>query len=95
MTYNEFKLCCILFCKTFEGKKYGEIVKGCHEEDFDIVISMDFTIDIGGDIIFNNSLVMYYNNKRYGVCMHDVENYETKSVQDFLNYFKIPLEDIV
>ena len=43
MTEKEFKLCCTLFCKAFEGRKYGEIVKVCHEEDFDTIISMNFT----------------------------------------------------
>ena len=95
MTYNEFKLCCTLFCEAFEGRKYGEIVKGCHEVDFDTTISMNFTYDIYCDVYFNNSLVMYYKNKRYGIYIHGGYNYEIKTVEDFLNYFKIPLEDIV
>lgn len=27
MTYNEFKFCCIIFRKHFEGKKYGEVIE--------------------------------------------------------------------
>ena len=95
MTYNEFKLCCTLFCKTFEGKKYGEVVKDCYEEDFDTIISMNFTYEKNGDVNFNDSLVMYYKNKLYGICVHDEENCETESVKDFLKLFKIPLEDVV
>ena len=41
MTYNEFKMCCILFCKTFEGKKYGEVVKECYSMDKDCIISFE------------------------------------------------------
>lgn len=39
MTYNEFKMCCILFCKTFEGKEYGEVVKNCYTRDKYIVVT--------------------------------------------------------
>ena len=95
MTEKEFKLCCTLFCKAFEGRKYGEIVKVCHEEDFDTIISMNFTYDIDGDVYFNDSLVMYYKNKLYGICINCGDNYEIKSVKNFLNYFKIPFKDIV
>ena len=38
MTFNEFKMCSVLFCKTFEGKKYGDVVKTCHVVDRRLII---------------------------------------------------------
>ena len=42
MTFNEFKLYCILFVKKYEGKTYGEILENCSVTIRHEVISTDF-----------------------------------------------------
>ena len=96
MTFNEFKFCCLMFTKAFEGKKYGEVVKGCYSMDKDCIIAFEKQV--------------YFNN-RFGYSSRDylfefsigrliVNNYNTpnnlfNSMKDFLDHFKIPFEDIV
>lgn len=98
MNYNEFEFCCIMFTKTFEGSRYGNIVKDCYTEDIKLIISVD-------DICFNPFGIFGYtkNNsifelrdliglKIYTKGINIVKFYTTK---EFLEYFNIPLEDIV
>ena len=96
MTFNEFKMCCILFCKAFEGKKYGEIIEGCYYEYSNliipktpIVIKRNFVLDGAYIWIFNTNDVSLY----ILITGSNISNFKT--LEDFLNYFKIHLEDIV
>ena len=95
MTYNEFKMCCILFCKAFEGKKYGEVVKDCYDIDENIIISLnaccidDYSFFVDGHRIFDYIITKILN-------IYIVADYiSLKTYEDFLNHFKITFEDIV
>ena len=96
MTYNEFKFCCLMFTKAFEGKKYEEVVKECYSMDKDCIISF------GKLVYFNNCFG--YNSRKYLfefiIEILIVHNYNTSSyifnsMKDFLDHFKISLKDIV
>lgn len=98
MTYNEFKMCCILFCKTFNGTKYGEIVKDCYLGDADCIISIN-------GIVFNEKwfgcfenryLFSYIHSKHIIIIqLEEKQNIRFEYFEDFLNHFNIPLKDII
>lgn len=88
MTYNEFKMCLILFCKTFKGKKYGEIIESCYDMDVNYIIPITVNYYLKNYLFeFVDETLMIYEK--------DEINQYFKTTNDFLNYFKIPLEDIV
>ena len=96
MTYNEFKFCCMMFTKAFEGKKYGEVVKECYFGDKDCIISFE-------KLSFFNNIFGYGEQDylfEYNIKVLSIQNYDTpntlfKTIKDFLNYFEIPFKDIV
>ena len=95
MTYNEFKMCCILFCKTFEGKEYGEVVKNCYTRDKYIVVTK-FPLFYGIGFELEVGCVMWWDDEEeLKIPTIFGPKITFKTVKDFLNQFKIPLEDIV
>ena len=107
MTKNEFKLCCSLFGKYYKGRTLKEILK---KECFvyykiDECVFNDTGINTvrfgnyGKNVITNKlefQCILYYLRKSLCFNGFDVpEEYSFKRMKDFLNYFKIPLEDIV
>ena len=88
MTYNEFLMCCTLFCKTFEGKKYEDLVKECYDTDRLYIIR---------NIVdeYFKSYLFEFVDKKLMIYIKGDGNIYFKSTKDFLNHFKIPLEDIV
>ena len=96
MTYNEFKMCCILFCKTFDGKKYGEVVKDCYDIDENIIISLNACciIDEYSFFITDHCIFDYTVTDELNICTI-TNNLYFKTYEDFLNHFKITFEDIV
>ena len=95
MTYNEFKMCCVLFCKTFEGKKYGEVVKNCYTRDKYIVVTK-FPLFDGILFELEDSCVMWLtdiDNLKIPLSSSSCLLFEKP--KDFLNHFKIPFKDIV
>ena len=87
MTYNEFKLCCTLFCKTFEGKKYEDIVKDCYDTDRQYIIrnNVDEYLKCYVFSFVDKKLMIYVKGS----------NVYFKSTKDFLNHFKIHFKDVV
>lgn len=94
MTYNEFKMCSSIFCKAFEGKKYGEIVKDCHAEDYNIIISYNF-IFCGRTIKLSNNTIWVFNFKCKTLTILSKNNDSFETIKEFLEYFKINMCDIV
>ena len=104
MTIKEFKMCCVVFCKFFEGRKYGEIVRECYKNDNELIIdvvnltfdNMDNNKNI--DVLLENELIVWYRfrTKEIIICLDsNIDGWKFKLVKDFLNHFKIPLEDII
>lgn len=99
MTYNDFKMCCTLFCKHFNGQKYGCVVKDCYNSDVDISINDCIRYEITN----SGKLVRFYIDESYmarfdGKCftvIGAVANLIFHNTIDFLEYFKIPSEDVV
>ena len=87
MTYKEFLMCCVLFCRTFEGKKYGDIVKDCYDTDRQYIIrnNVDKYLKCYVFEFVDGKLMIFVKGS----------NVYFKSTEDFLNYYKIPFEDIV
>ena len=94
MTYNEFKMCCVLFCKTFEGKKYGEVVKECYRVDSYSVVTKFPLFDNVYFVLEDKCVMWWIDNEGLKIPLLTTSLYFEKP-KDFLNYFKIPLEDIV
>ena len=80
-------MCCVLFCKTFEGKKYGDIVKDCYDTDRQYIIRNNV------DEYLKRYVFEFVDGKL--IIFVKGSNVYFKSTKDFLNYFKIPLEDVV
>ena len=104
MTTKEFKMCCVVFCKFFEGRKYGEIVQDCYMNDKELIIDVvNLTFDntdnnINIDVLLENELIVWYRfrTKEIIICLDsNIDGWKFKLVKDFLNHFKIPLEDII
>ena len=98
MTENEFVFCCTIFCKHFEGRKFGDVVKKCYECDSKLLINVINNIYIvekfNSRMRIGNNMVFWFENGILEVVIgsHDI-TFET--VNNFLEYFKIPFEDIV
>ena len=97
-------MCCVVFCKFFEGRKYGEIVRECYKNDNELIIdvvnltfdNMDNNKNI--DVLLENELIMWYSfrTKEIKICLDsNIDGRKFKLVKDFLEYFKIPLEDYI
>lgn len=102
MTTKEFKMCCVVFCKFFEGRKYGEIFPECCKNDNELIIDVvnltfdDFTKN--NDVRLENELIMWYKFRTKEIRIYsDSDNgiVKFKLVKDFLEFFNIPLEDII
>ena len=98
MTYNEFKFCCRMFFVKYRKLRMCDIIKD------NKILTVNSSID---DIIFwNNNCygasgesIFYFRHKcinlnGYG-HIKNFEKYKFQNCEDFLNYFKIPFEDIV
>ena len=102
MTIKEFKMCCVVFCKFFEGRKYGDIVKQCYKNDNELIIDVvNLTFDNftkNNEVLLENELIMWYSfrTKEIKICLDsNIDGRKFKLVKDFQEYFKIPLEDII
>ena len=98
MTFNEFKFCCIMFTKAFEGRKYGEVVDGCYPYDKDCIISLNkicFTSSSKRFRYYSQPAVFVYHGRAVMIYKENVSDVYFYNVQDFLNHFKISYEDIV
>lgn len=73
MTFNEFKLFCICFCKKYDGKTLGEIFKDIPPYISKLKISTkNIQFDVTYFRIDGYIILYFYNNKiRY---VHCVEN---------------------
>ena len=97
-------MCCVVFCKFFEGRKYGEIVQDCYKNDNELIIDVvNLTFDTIGinennDVRLENELIMWYKFRTKEIKIFsesDNDIVKFKLVKDFLEYFKIPLEDYI
>ena len=95
MTYNEFKFCCLMFTKAFEGKKYGEVVKECHSMDKDCIISFEKLAYFNNCFGYSSHKYLFgFSIETLIVHNYNIPSYIFNSTKDFLNYFKIPFKDI-
>ena len=90
MTFNEFKLYCILFVKKYEGKTYGEILENCsviirHEVISTVTTHFDIEEDCkifyfctyNGFTVFRyTKTIMYLQAKPTGMSKHKQESFE-------------------
>ena len=106
MTIKEFKMCCILFTKKFEGKKYKAVVDDCYDTDEDCIISFRYIIfgskhnpNLRGPGDFGygrNDMLFTFEIAQNEFLIHKKsESTNFNTVKEFLEYFKIPLEDII
>ena len=85
-----------MFTKAFEGEEYGDVVVDCYAGDKNCIISFK-------QVVYFKSLFGYgehdylfeYECKSLIVHNYEKTNPNFKNIQNFLNHFKIPLEDIV
>lgn len=99
MTENKFVLCSILLIKKYEGKLWGEVFPECWVKDSLILVSFDdfrilFRFDCVELKICGNCVVRLGLNGRIIVYKDNHEDIEL-NYKEFLEYFKIPSEDIV
>ena len=102
MTTKEFIMCCVVFCKFFEGRKYGEIFPECNKNDNELIIDVvNLTFDNitkNIDVLLENELIMWYKFRTKEIKIFSDSNNDIvkfKLVKDFLEFFNIPLEDII
>ena len=98
MTFNEFKFCCIMFTKAYEGRKYGEVVDGCYSYDKGLLISLNETCFSSSTKCFgynSQPIVFAYMGRALMIYKENVQDVYFYNMQDFLNHFEISYEDIV
>ena len=99
MTYKEFKFCCTMFCKHFEGRKYGEIFEKCYPEDVDLIVTTncEYSRTIAYPIRFrmSGSYIMKWSKNKCSILERAASPVSFETTNNFLSYFKIPSEDIV
>lgn len=61
MTENEFKLICIVFCKKYEGKTFGEVLQGVYYDIKNIKIEFE-------NMHISKSINMYEKGNFY-ICL--------------------------
>ena len=61
MTFNQFKLYCICFCKKYDGKTFGEILPDVHSDIINDKIELE-------NMHISESNVMYVK-KGYRICL--------------------------
>ena len=80
--------------------KYGEIVKECCYDDFNMIINYNighYNESKSIKTIISQSFVMWYDGftQSLNILNGSYENIRYINLKDFLNHFKIPLVDIV
>ena len=101
MTYNEFKICFYIFKKCFKKKTIGEILPNClyeiNENDLVKEVQIHRYKESYKVCIFGVPLFVYrdYDPDNLVILTRLSRNSKIKTVEDFLNYFKIHLEDII
>ena len=87
-----------MFCKHFEGRKYGDIVKQCYKCDEDLTINVINNIYIvekfNSRMRIGDNMVFWFENGILEVVI-SAPDILFETIDDFLGYFKIPSEDIV
>lgn len=99
MTENEFVLCSILLIKKYEGKLWGEVFPECWIYDSQKLVSYNtfqilYRFDSVDLTVCGNCVVRLGFDGRIIVYKDDQE-YIVLNYKEFLEYFKIPSEDIV
>ena len=103
MTYDQFKFCCLVFCKYFEGNTYGPIVNSVPfknwsygEHKIEVANSCFLygycfsTIDPEEHVIFFlDDTFLTFN------IGNDYEYPKFETIKEFLKHFEIVLVDIV
>ena len=103
MTVNECKLCFYLFCTYYDGKTAQDIpnMEGTPQNIKIDASKMRISKGPFHKTFESNYVIFYFNNNNPNEFkLNHLTNYSGErkfyaSVKDFLNYFKIPLEDIV
>lgn len=99
MTFNEFKFCCSLFFRKYENLTMDDIIKDDTIKNVESIIK-DMRIGdkrscygIGVESIF------YFECEELNLNgfgnLNNFEKYKCKNIKEFLNVYKINLEDIV
>ena len=98
MTKQESIMCFKLFSMFFNGQKFGKVFPACQIVDrFSTVNDNTFELFLDEDSIrycVGNRYVMIWYGDKISIYNEGIRCIYEKS-EDFLNYFKIPLEDIV
>ena len=95
MTYNEFKLCSILLIKKYEGKLWGEVFPVCWFSDTRQLVSFNTFKQYDKDLFFNESCVARLCLDGRILVFRDNRSDFKLNQKEFLEYFKLHLEDIV
>lgn len=105
MTKQDFILCCSLFEKCFKGKSSRDILDVENLIEYKLeqpIFKFSIQLKFGTYTKSNNTniprfcCILYYHNKALYLNGYSVpEKYTFKHIKDFLNCFKIHLEDIV
>ena len=95
MTENEFVLCSILLIKKYEGKLWGEVFPECWVGDLRQLVSFNTFVQFDKDLFFNDSCVACLGLDGRIIVYKDDHEVIELNYKEFLEYFKIPSEDIV
>lgn len=87
-----------MFTKTFEGIKYGNIVKDCYIEDNKLIIGIDdICFEAFNSFGYTTNHTIFELSDLKGLMIYTKGIYSVKfhTTKEFLEYFNISLEDIV
>lgn len=102
MTFNECKFCFCLFCTYYDGKTVKDIPNMEGMSGIKIAASKMMIQKCSHQTIFNSQFTLFFfiGNDQNTFKLNYLTSYKGErkyysSVEDFLNYFKIPFKDIV
>ena len=103
MTFNECRFCFYLFCNYYDGKTTQDIPNMEGTPQYIKIDASKMRISKGSfhTTFESTNVIFWFSGDCYNeFCLDHTIDYtgETKyyfSVEDFLNYFKIPFKDIV
>ena len=101
MTYEQFKYCCLVFCKYFEGNTFDKIVEpnGVWNNGKNIIDVTNTCFLYGycfSTINPEENVLFYFGENCFKLNINNGVEYPLfKTIKDFLKHFEICLKDIV
>ena len=99
MTFNEFKFCCSLFFRKYENLTMDDIIKDNSIKNVESIIKDMGIVNERSCYGIGVESIFYFEFEELNLNgfgkLSNFKKYKCKNIKEFLNVYKINLEDIV